>query len=100
MNFKDKLAQFLHTVNLPAVGLGAYVIKCLIIGVSIPDALIVAFLGSVYCFKKFLDIRKQPPVNQMIIKEIENLKGAINTIKLSKGIKTPLSNDEKERRYW
>ena len=92
---KEKLSLFV-TNNFCLTLLASYIIKCLITGPSISDAIIVISISALFGFDKLLRSKIQPPINQAILKEIEMLKGKISTLSIDRGIK----RDEQQKRYF
>ena len=79
----------------PTIALYLYLTKCLVVSASYNDAVIILVLGSVYLGKKYLDkmdIKKQNEYvrselekqNKDLKEEMENVKGALTTLKLEK----------------
>lgn len=60
-------------INFPIVILSAFLIRILITGSSLSDSLILASFSALYAFYHFLEQKREPIVNKLILDRINNL---------------------------
>jgi hypothetical protein len=68
-------------LNLPAVALCSVIIKSLITGISIAEALAIVGLAALYGLYYYYESKKEPPLNDSIKAELKNLQDEMNVVK-------------------
>lgn len=66
---------------LPAILLSAYIVRLLLVGASIGEALVIISLSSLLGLKMYLEDNKEEPINDEIKKQITQLNEELKTIK-------------------
>jgi hypothetical protein len=64
----------------------AVCVRSIIFGASIGDACMIAAISALHGYKLYLDSIKQQPLNDIVLKELSDMKSTINALKLAKGI--------------
>lgn len=77
-------------LNLPTLVLFSFLIRILITGASIGDAISLLGLAALYSYHLYIDSKKQHPVNKVILDRISDLedqvrvaKESVNAVKLA-----------------
>lgn len=92
-----KIKEFILNFNMIMVAYVAFVTRLVIYGANMGDAIAVLSLSALYGLDKYIKSRQQPPINTQMIREIENIKAAITTLKLEKTVRR---TDGKQKRYF
>lgn len=93
-----KYLQFLKKLNIPAVGFLSF-LGCFIFKENNASMAIAAFaLSGLYGFKLYLDHVKKPDFSKEVKIELDQIKGAIQVIKIDKNIKS--QENDKNKRYF
>lgn len=92
---KEKLSK----INCSLTIFIAYCIKCLIMPASINDAIIMLGLIGLYSYDRFLSTRRHLNLTQELINEMNNIKGAVNTLKMDRASRRE-SPDAQVKRYF
>lgn len=75
-----KLKDINYSVALLCLSVG----KILITGATLGDAIAVAALAGLYGFTYYLESKKELPINDQVKSELEQMRSAINGLKISK----------------
>lgn len=92
---KEKLSKINCSLSIFII----YGIKCLIMPASINDAIIMLGLIGLYSYDRFLSTRRHLNLTQEMINEINNIKGAVNTLKMDRAVRRE-SPDAQTKRYF
>lgn len=60
--------------------------RSVVFGASVGDALAIAAAAGLYGYWLYLESKKELPVNEQVREEIQELRGAINALKISKSL--------------
>lgn len=92
---KEKLSKINYSLSIFII----YGIKCLVIPASINDAIIMLGLIGLYSYDRFLQTRRNLDLTQTVINEINNIKGAVNTLKMDRAARRE-APDAQIKRYF
>lgn len=81
-----KLKEFLFGTNVALLGFSVYLVKLLIITPSIAEASIMAVVTGLYGYSMYMKSREPKSLNQTVIEDLENIKAAVNALKLEKSL--------------
>jgi len=77
----------LKNIPFSLIAFLAFLIRLTIVGASIGDAVALVGLASLYGFNLYLEHKKESSVSADFRKEIDELRGAINTVKLGNSLR-------------
>ncbi len=65
----------------PLIGAGLVLTRILVTGASIGESLVLSALTAAFCFIYLTESRKEPVVNEIIHKKVENLEAGLLEVK-------------------
>lgn len=74
--------KFLQKANVPFFFLLAYIVRLLITGASVGDALAVIGLSALSAVIHYIEVNKPVPLNDEVIKDIAQIKASIGALRL------------------
>lgn len=63
------------------------VVRMLICGSNIGESVALAAMGGVFCFLVYLENKNEAPINEQVKKDIEELRSAVNALKVEKAFR-------------
>ena len=95
----SKIKSLLQTANFPLIFMLLYVTRCIYLGASYQDAIIIAVIASVYCvrhyFIAYFDIKEkvitENDFRKQVIEDMTQVKNEISKVKLMSNPKNPFS---------
>lgn len=77
----------LKNVNYSLLAFFLFSIKLVVFGSSVSDAIALFALAGLYGFSLFLESKKETPINDEIKKDLENVKSAVNALKIGRTLR-------------
>lgn len=71
----------MKTLYYPLIGASLALTRILIMGASLGDSLILSAFTAAFCFIYLTESRKEPVVNEIIHKKVENLEAGLLEVK-------------------
>lgn len=73
--------------HIPSVAFCLFLLRLTYFGATIGDALALAALATLYGFKLYNDSKKDGSATAQLVKEVEQIKGTVNSLKLNTTIR-------------
>lgn len=94
---KEKIIDLFSSISIPMIIFIGICIRCIFLGATLGDALVVLGVSGVYAYNKYLDRRDDNWKRKMESQLIE-IKNAVTSIKMSNSVRKAYEKKETEKR--
>lgn len=89
------MLEKLKGINFTLVAFGTFLLKTLIVPITIADSVIILGLSALYGYNLLLQTKSTLNLNQHVLNKIQNMEAKLNMLTMEKGLKREPAIPEK-----